>query len=246
MGLREDFERTGNWLFKKRSFIPLALLPIIVLAMFFSTDFPSSLFHLCWWKIFCVCVAFAGQIVRAFVIGQVPKGTSGRNTHGQVADVLNTKGIYSVVRHPLYIGNFLMILGVVLWAEIWWLAVIFVLLFLTYYERIMFAEEEFLRRKFGAPFEEWSARTPAFFPNFSLYQAADLEFSIKNVLKREYSGFFNMIFSFWILEAIFSYFYSKSGQIDFLWTISCLAAFALAILLRSLKKYTRLLDVEGR
>ena len=34
------------------------------------------------------------------------KNTSGRNTHDQVADSLNTSGIYSIVRHPLYVGNF--------------------------------------------------------------------------------------------------------------------------------------------
>lgn len=45
-------------------------------------------------------------------IGQVPKGTSGRNTSQQVADTLSTDGVYSVVRHPLYLGNFLMCMGV--------------------------------------------------------------------------------------------------------------------------------------
>ncbi|MGB8874133.1 MAG: hypothetical protein WCC75_12145, partial [Desulfobaccales bacterium] len=43
--------------------------------------------------------------------GLPPRGTSGRNTQGQVAETLNTTGIYSLVRNPLYLGNFLIWLG---------------------------------------------------------------------------------------------------------------------------------------
>ncbi|NLL27934.1 MAG: DUF1295 domain-containing protein [Bacteroidales bacterium] len=41
----------------------------------------------------------------------IPKGISGKNTEKQIADFLNTKGMYSIVRHPLYLGDFLMWLG---------------------------------------------------------------------------------------------------------------------------------------
>ena len=40
------------------------------------------------------------------------------------------------------------------------------LVFWLYYERIMLAEEEFLRARYGKAFDDWAARTPAFLPNF--------------------------------------------------------------------------------
>jgi len=56
-----------------------------------------------------IALSMFGFIIRAIAIGTTPKGTSGRNTkEGQVAESLNTKGIYSMVRHPLYLGNYFM------------------------------------------------------------------------------------------------------------------------------------------
>ena len=93
-----------------------------------------------------------GFLVRFYTIGTTPKGTSGRNTKEQVADVLNSSGMYSMVRHPLYLGNYLIWLGISLASFNIYFAVIMSLLFWLYYERIMFAEERFLERKFGDDF----------------------------------------------------------------------------------------------
>ena len=60
-------------------------------------------------------------------MGFAPRGTSGRNTLGQVAEVLNTSGMYSVVRNPLYLGNFVIWLGLALFIKVWWCILIVVL-----------------------------------------------------------------------------------------------------------------------
>ena len=98
--------------------------------------------------------------IRAYTIGHTPKGTSGRNTKKQVANALNTTGAYSLVRNPLYLGIFFMGLGVALFAHLWWLTLIYVLAFWLYYERVIFAEEAYLRDKFGAEYLSWADRTP--------------------------------------------------------------------------------------
>jgi len=246
MGLREHCEHSGNWLFKKRSYIPLVLLPVIFFSMLVSSDYPQAFAQTWTWKILAFAVAFLGLAWRSYVIGQVPKGTSGRNTHCQVAEVLNTKGLYSIVRHPLYLGNFLMILGVVLWTGIWWLVLLYSLLFWLYYERIMFAEEEFLRAKFGHDFEKWAAKTPAFFPAFSRYRPSELVFSMKNVLQREYSGLFAMVVSFVALELFDAFVVSKTGLLPLPWILLLAFTIAAVLVLRLIRKKTRLLHVEGR
>jgi hypothetical protein len=80
--------------------------------------------------------------------------------------------MYSVVRHPLYLGNYFQWLGVAMLPRNPWVAVTVSLVFWIYYERIMFAEEEYLRRSFGSEFEEWAARTPAFIPDFAQWVPA--------------------------------------------------------------------------
>lgn len=97
---------------------------------------------------FCGLIAF-GSDIRAIAIGTSNKNTSGRNTKQQVAEALNTKGIYSTMRHPLYVGNYFMWIGIVAYTGNIWFVVLVSLAFWLYYERIMFAEERFLERKFG-------------------------------------------------------------------------------------------------
>lgn len=62
-----------------------------------------------------IFLSVLGFWIRSVAIATTPKGTSGRNTkEGQVAESLNTTGIYSMIRHPLYLGNYLMWIGIVL------------------------------------------------------------------------------------------------------------------------------------
>ena len=132
-------------------------------------------------------VSFCGLIVRCQVVGYTPQGTSGRNTREQIAETLNTTGIYSAVRHPLYLANFLIGLGLSMFTLVWWFVVVYILAFWLYYERIMLAEERFLRERFGDEFTSWAQVTPVFVPNFSRYVRPKLSFSFRNVLRREYN-----------------------------------------------------------
>ena len=72
-----------------------------------------------------------------------------------------------MVRHPLYLGNFFMWLGVAMLTENTWFSIAFVLFYAFYYERIMYAEESFLRAKFGKTYLDWAAQVPAFIPSFT-------------------------------------------------------------------------------
>jgi hypothetical protein len=198
------------------------------------------------WEIFCLAVSFFGLGIRVITIGQIPGGTSGRNTQKQVAETLNTKGMYSIVRNPLYLGNFFMGLGISLFGRLWWLAVIYILIFWLYYERIIFTEEEFLRNKFGDEYLEWANSTPVILPKLSRYKKADLPFSVRNVLKREYNGFFAVIVIMFLLETVEEA--STKGEIDFDlgWLVLLGVGFTIWVVLRSLKKYTNVLRVDGR
>ena len=167
MTLRDTLEERGRWLFRYRGHLPLLLLPVFAAALLNSPSVPGARIG---WEALCLVIAFAGLAVRAATVGFVPARTSGRNTAAQVADALNTTGMYSVVRHPLYLGNAIVLLGVTLLFSCWWLVLIVLLAFGLYYERIMLAEEAFLRRQFGDSFEAWAARVPAIVPNLRGWQ----------------------------------------------------------------------------
>ena len=248
MLLQTHFEKGGNWLFRWRSYLPLFVLGLFLLAMrgYTRPGGNESLETL--WEGVCLFTGLFGLGIRIYTIGYTPKNTSGRNTKKQVADTLNTKGAYSVVRNPLYLGNFFMGLGVSLFAFFWWLALIYVLVFWLYYERIIFAEESFLTEKFGQEYVHWANKTPVIIPNLRLYQKADLPFSIRNVLRREYNGFFALIVCLFALELIGDMFLAKTAwiSIDPEWMILVGIGCLLWCILRFLKKHTRILNVEGR
>jgi protein-S-isoprenylcysteine O-methyltransferase Ste14 len=250
MALTEEFEKTGNWLFRWRSFLPLVLYVLAAMVIAMEADSHQPIFNF-QWAIICLMVSMWGQIIRAITIGYTPKGTSGRNTKmGQVAEVLNTKGIYSIVRHPLYLGNFFMWLGIIMYVGNHWFTIVCVLLFWLYYERIMLAEEQFLRRKFGVLYEKWAEKIPPFFPSFTQYKSSGDSFSLRNVLKREYSGFFAVFLSFALLDALKTYTHIGITQwqdvITNFWGILLLINVPVFFTLRFLKKNTKLLDVAGR
>lgn len=246
MALREDFEISGNWLFRWRSYLPVVLIGIFFLALR-EYEYPGgSEFSHHLWEMICIFVSFLGLGVRVLTIGFTPVGTSGRNTKHQIADTLNTTGIYSIVRNPLYLGNFFMGLGVALFADFWWLTLIYILAFTLYYERIIFAEEAYLRNKFGETYMDWADKTPAIIPSVTNFSPPVLPFSLKNVLRREYNGFFAVVILLFILEMAGDFFYLGEIRLDVSWVVLVVTSFVIWMVLRSLKKYTTFLEVEGR
>ncbi len=246
MALREEFERAGNWLFRWRGQLPLVMIAICIVALG-ELEYPSESEEIDEpWELFCLAISCIGLGIRIFTIGHTPKGTSGRNTTQQVADTLNTNGIYSVVRNPLYFGNFFMGLGPALFAHIWWLALIYCLIFLIYYERIIFSEEAYLRNKFGKVYLDWAEVTPVIVPKLSGYRKPDLPFSLKNVLKREYNGLFAVIVVFFILKVANDLIVEHELDVDEMWAAILAVSFIIWMILRTLKRKTTLLDVQGR
>jgi len=246
MSLRTEFEATGNWLFRHRSFLPLFAMPILIPALLSFTYIGQSRTLNQIWDVFSLMISFFGLAIRALTVGYAPRGTSGRNTHRQVADVLNTTGMYSLVRHPLYLGNYLVVLGVAVFFHTWWLPLLVTCLYALYYERIMFAEEAFLRLRFGESFERWAAVTPAILPKLWGWRQPSLAFSWRTVLRREHTGFFHVIATFSILDLISDWLAEGRLWIDWPWVVLFALGAMVYVVLRTLKKRTKVLDVPGR
>ena len=246
MALKEEFESTGNWLFRWRSYLPLLLIIPVVFIILTSAsadleeeiEMPVELIGL--------LISFAGLGIRVMVIGFKPKRTSGGNTQEQVADVLNTDGMYSIVRHPLYLGNFLIWFGVTFLFGSWQITTLTTLIFLLYYERIAFAEEEFLRKRFGDEFLVWARNTPAFIPRFRNWHHPNLPFSFKKVIGKEYAGFFAIISAFTLIEFLDDVFIDHTYKLDSEWQFIFLAGLGIYGILRYLKRCTNLLNTPGR
>ncbi len=247
MAFINSFEKEGNILFKYRGEIPIVLFVLAIPVLYYTnTDYLSDFTRtiLSW---IAIDLSILGFIIRAVAIATTPKGTSGRNTkEGQVAESLNTTGIYSMVRHPLYLGNYFMWIGIVLFTFNFSFVVIVSLMFWLYYERIMFAEERFLERKFGDAYMNWANKTPAFIPCLAKYTKNVVPFSLKSVFRREYSGVLATVMGFVFIDDLRRYFQESSFELYTNAHYTLLAALILAFVLRSLKHHTSVLAEEGR
>lgn len=245
MLLKERLEHTGNLLFRWRSFLPLLTIGLFLIAMRYSSytrgeHYPDPL-----WEGICFGISLFGLAIRVFTVGFVPKGTSGRTTSTPRASTLNTTGMYSIIRHPLYAGNFFVWLGISMWPRSPLLIIALTFLFSLYYWLIILAEEKILREKFGNEFIEWTRRTSLLFPRFGNWRKPDLPFSLKTVLKREYTTLFAIIAIFTCLETGGDWFYSGKLQFDPVWMSIFFAGLCTYVILRILKK-KGFLKVEGR
>jgi hypothetical protein len=199
------------------------------------------------YRIACLLLVLAGTGLRAATVGFAPRGTSGRNVRGQAAEVLNTTGIYSLLRNPLYLGNCLIYLGIMLSAQDLLVAFAFALFLGLYYERIIVAEEGFLADRFGAAYLDWAARVPAFWPRLRGWTRPALDFSLRTVIRREYPGWSSTLLALAVIEIGADF---AEGETRGLPEAGALTALALAILVLLgvglLRRRTRLLSVEGR
>lgn len=249
MALQESFEKQGIWLFRYRGVIPVFILLIgAAIYVFRKLNPGDSLIeqqpYEFYYELFCLLIGLTGLVIRAYTVGHTPRNTSGRNVDRQIAETLNTTGIYSVVRHPLYLGNFFMWLGPALLTGNLWFILVFCLFYWIYYERIMFAEEQFLRGKFGDSYLEWSESVPAFLPRFRGFVKSDLSFSWKKVLKKEKNGFAALFLIFCLFDVAGTLI---QGRRDFnlIFIAGCIASVLAYVVLKILKT-RRILDETGR
>jgi protein-S-isoprenylcysteine O-methyltransferase Ste14 len=245
MALIHEFEKTGNWLFKRRSWLPAFLVISGLAVMYFARSLNIS--YNTGDELIFLGISLFGQLIRILTVGFAPGNTSGRNTAGgQIADKINVTGIYSVIRHPLYAGNYFMWLGPALFMRSAWFAIVFTLVYWIYYERIMFAEEQYLRRKFGEAYDLWSENVRAILPSLRKYIPPALTFSLKTVLRREYNSFINIFVIFTILDLFRNFIITGGLSINPLYAWTGGTALLIWIILRTIHKTTSWFTVEGR
>jgi protein-S-isoprenylcysteine O-methyltransferase Ste14 len=116
-------------------------------------------------------LCLVGAVARFCTIARVPAGSSG-NSRTLAAPRLNTEGPYAVVRHPLYLANALLVVGLLCIAHTPWAWALGLGYFALTSFLITRAEEALLARTFGDAWREWAARVPAWVPRVSALPTA--------------------------------------------------------------------------
>lgn len=86
------------------------------------------------------------------------------------ADFLCTAGPYAYVRNPLYLGNFLIGLGLCIAINEWYAYALFTLSYVAVYSVVIPYEEKFLQEKFGDIYVDYKAHTGRLIPRLRSYK----------------------------------------------------------------------------
>ncbi|HET6725426.1 MAG TPA: methyltransferase [Gammaproteobacteria bacterium] len=153
----------GRVLFRYRN----ALFPVMLLILMIVRR-PRALMGSAaadlWLDAAGIAVIAAGLVLRGWVIGlqYIKRG----GEHGEVyAEGLVTGGVFSCARNPLYVGNLLLLIGLVVVFNDVIVYLVAIPLALFAYQAIVAAEETFLVEKFGEPYRDYCARVNRWLPN---------------------------------------------------------------------------------
>ena len=84
--------------------------------------------------------------------------------HAQQRNALAMAGPYARIRHPQYVAFVLILVGFLLqWPTL--LTLVMFPILVVMYARLAITEEKEMRKRFGAEFEAYAARTPRFLPS---------------------------------------------------------------------------------
>ena len=109
-----------------------------------------------------LAIALLGQVFRIYAAGYIFKNKQ-----------LATTGPYALVRHPLYLGNFLILMGFVLASANLYVLLGVIIFFLVWYPAAVTYEDGKLERIFGDEWREWSSNRRAIIPG--RFRWADLK-----------------------------------------------------------------------
>ena len=106
-------------------------------------------------------VALGGLAIRAWSSGCLKKNRE-----------LTTWGPYAFTRNPLYLGTFIMGIGVALGSGVAWFVVLFMIVYLVIYLPVMFAEADYMRELFPEAYGDYGRAVPLFVPRLTPYRAS--------------------------------------------------------------------------
>ncbi|SME97370.1 methyltransferase family protein [Pseudobacteriovorax antillogorgiicola] len=142
----------GQWFFRNRDYTPI---PLIILLLFFGKPTVASA------SLGLLCVVF-GELIRIYSVSFI--GGVSRTRSDSTGQSLVATGPFSMVRNPLYLGNFFISFGFSLFGGEAWIALLTVAMFAVQYFFIVQYEESILSQKFGDEYSNYRKRVPAFIP----------------------------------------------------------------------------------
>ncbi len=153
----------GKIIYKARGFIYFHFCLYLVVFYSIFRDHKSRLV----WLIIGSIMLISGEFIRLWSASYI--GTTGRAFNLNVK-TLRTSGPYSYVRNPIYLGNFIWIIGIAVISEMFFLIPYFMVWLCILYFRIIPIEEKYLEKTFRVEYSDYRNHVNRLIPKFKKYK----------------------------------------------------------------------------
>jgi protein-S-isoprenylcysteine O-methyltransferase Ste14 len=146
----------GAWLFRYRSSLPVPLALVLLLVRKGEVDAPLLL-------LLGPALVAAGEGLRLWAVRHI--GTISRTRTTRYGPLI-TSGPYAMVRNPLYVGNWFLWTGFVVWSRLLWMLPIAWILFALQYRAIARWEAAFIRSIYTSHYDAYAREVRAWVPRW--------------------------------------------------------------------------------
>jgi protein-S-isoprenylcysteine O-methyltransferase Ste14 len=196
-----------------------------------------------WLDLLGLAALLAGQALRAAVIGfaYIKRGGLNKRVH---AATLVTGGLFGVCRNPIYLGNGLIIAGLLVVHGNPFACLLGLLLFGFAYASIVASEENFLVGKFGVAYLDYCRRVGRWWPDFAKFAEATqgMRFDWRRVVINDYGTVFAWVTGAALLFAYEGAYHEGLAGAE----VRLLAAAGLILIMGALALAIRHLKKSGR
>jgi protein-S-isoprenylcysteine O-methyltransferase Ste14 len=127
--------------------VPLGIVAIIALLPLLRRE----------WLLAGFAVSMLGELIQLWSFASLDKNSD-----------LAIRGPYALVRNPMYLGRYFILLGFLMLLGVWWVLVAYTVVYWFYMDTRVEREERHLRPIFGARYDEYCARVRRFVPGAPL------------------------------------------------------------------------------
>jgi protein-S-isoprenylcysteine O-methyltransferase Ste14 len=150
-----DSIKLGEWLFQRRTLLPLPIAAAILLIPSGETSRNIAAI------LGGIALTVAGEALRLWGVGHI--GVISRTRSDRLGPLVES-GPFAHLRNPLYIGNIALWVGFAITAGLLWLAPIVLVLLSFEYHVIVRWEEHLLETRLGEAYRVYAARVPRWIP----------------------------------------------------------------------------------
>ncbi|HQR21232.1 MAG TPA: isoprenylcysteine carboxylmethyltransferase family protein [Burkholderiaceae bacterium] len=127
--------------------VPLAIIAIAAVFPFLRRD----------WLLAGFIVSMFGEFIQLWSFASLDKNSD-----------LAIRGPYAMVRNPMYLGRYFILLGLLMLLGAWWILVLYTVAYWFYMDTRVEREEAHLRPIFGPRYDEYCAKVRRFVPGVPL------------------------------------------------------------------------------